>query len=150
MSIEVMLRMWTRTVVSTWSDEGHLYSIAQSVSGAVVGPAKNSKRQLRTIAEKRQIVEETMVEGASVARIARAHGVNAIKFSTGACSIEKEECLLDGSRMRREVHVRFCERLAVRFRGPTLQICVLSDHRLRCAVATFLDDLASGTPEAIK
>jgi transposase len=49
----------------------------QSVSGAVVGPAKSPKRQLRTIAEKRQIVEETMVEGASVARIARAHGVNA-------------------------------------------------------------------------
>src|ERR1017187_4615185 len=51
----------------------------QSVSGAVVGPAKNPKRQLRTNAEKRQIVEETMVEGASVARIARAHGVNANK-----------------------------------------------------------------------
>jgi transposase len=49
----------------------------QSVSGAVVGPAKSPKRQLRTIAEKRQIVEETMVEGASVARIARAHGINA-------------------------------------------------------------------------
>src|ERR1700686_5017082 len=49
----------------------------QSVSGAVVGPAKSPKRQLRTNAEKRQIVEETMVEGASVARIARAHGVNA-------------------------------------------------------------------------
>ena len=47
----------------------------QSVSGAVVGPTKSPKRQLRTVAEKRQIVEETMVEGASVARIARAHGV---------------------------------------------------------------------------
>ncbi len=49
----------------------------QSISGGVVGPAKSPKRQLRSIAEKRQIVEETMVEGASVARIARAHGVNA-------------------------------------------------------------------------
>jgi transposase len=49
----------------------------QSVSGVAVGPAKGPKRQLRTVAEKRQIVEETMVEGASVARIARAHGVNA-------------------------------------------------------------------------
>jgi len=47
----------------------------QFVSGAVVSPAKSPKRQLRTVAEKRQIVEETMVEGASVARIARAHGV---------------------------------------------------------------------------
>ena len=35
------------------------------------------KRQRRSIAEKRSIVEETLVEGASVARVARAHGVNA-------------------------------------------------------------------------
>jgi hypothetical protein len=35
------------------------------------------KRQHRTIEEKWQIVEETLVEGASVARIARAHGINA-------------------------------------------------------------------------
>jgi len=35
------------------------------------------KRQQRTLEEKRRIVEETLVEGASVARVARAHGVNA-------------------------------------------------------------------------
>ena len=35
------------------------------------------KRQRRSIAEKRSIVEETLVEGASVARVARARGVNA-------------------------------------------------------------------------
>ena len=35
------------------------------------------QRQRRSIAEKRRMVEETLVEGASVARIARAHGVNA-------------------------------------------------------------------------
>ena len=35
------------------------------------------QRQRRSIAEKRRIVEETLGEGASVARIARAHGVNA-------------------------------------------------------------------------
>ena len=45
-------------------------------------PVKNltrtkAKRQYRTFQEKRQIVEETLVEGASVARIARAHGINA-------------------------------------------------------------------------
>jgi transposase len=40
-------------------------------------PKDTTKRQRRTIAEKRRIVEETLVEGASVARIARAHGVNA-------------------------------------------------------------------------
>ena len=36
-----------------------------------------SKRQRRSIAEKRCIVEETLAEGASVVRVARAHGVNA-------------------------------------------------------------------------
>jgi transposase len=35
------------------------------------------QRQRRSIAEKRRIVEETLLEGASVARIARAHEVNA-------------------------------------------------------------------------
>jgi transposase len=35
------------------------------------------KRQYRGLAEKRRIVEETLAEGASVALIARAHGVNA-------------------------------------------------------------------------
>jgi transposase len=35
------------------------------------------KRQFRTIEEKRQIVEETLAEGASVALVARTRGVNA-------------------------------------------------------------------------
>jgi transposase len=35
------------------------------------------KRQQRTLEEKRRIVEETLGEGASVARVPRAHGVNA-------------------------------------------------------------------------
>jgi|SRR5713226_8634600 transposase len=35
------------------------------------------KRQYRALEEKRRIVEETLAEGASVARIAGAHGVNA-------------------------------------------------------------------------
>jgi len=39
--------------------------------------ASASQRQRRSIAEKRRIVEETLVAGASVARVARAHGVNA-------------------------------------------------------------------------
>lgn len=34
-------------------------------------------RQRRSIAEKGRIVEETLVDGASVARVARAHGINA-------------------------------------------------------------------------
>jgi transposase len=36
-----------------------------------------TKRQYRTAAERRRIVEETLVPGVSVATIARAHGVNA-------------------------------------------------------------------------
>ena len=35
------------------------------------------KRQYRSLEEKRRIVEETLAEGASVALVARAHGVNA-------------------------------------------------------------------------
>ena len=34
-------------------------------------------RQRRTVDQKRKIVEETLAAGASVARIARAHGINA-------------------------------------------------------------------------
>jgi transposase len=40
-------------------------------------PPVASNRQRRSIAEKRRIVEETLAEGSSVARVARAHGVNA-------------------------------------------------------------------------
>lgn len=36
-----------------------------------------AKRQRWTIKQKRQIVEEALVPGASVARVARSHGVNA-------------------------------------------------------------------------
>jgi len=38
---------------------------------------KESKRRFRTVEEKRRIVEETLQPGGSVARVARAHGVNA-------------------------------------------------------------------------
>jgi transposase len=48
---------------------------------AVIPQARESsvaaERQRRSIGEKRRIVEETLLEGASVARVARAHGVNA-------------------------------------------------------------------------
>ena len=36
-----------------------------------------TKRQYRSLDEKQRIVEEALAEGASVARVARAHGVNA-------------------------------------------------------------------------
>ena len=38
---------------------------------------KREPRRRRPVAEKRRIVEETLEPGASVARVARAHGVNA-------------------------------------------------------------------------
>jgi len=47
---------------------------AVSASGTVV---PESKRRRRSIAERRRVVEETLAPGASVARVARAHGVNA-------------------------------------------------------------------------
>jgi transposase len=40
-------------------------------------PSSTPNRRHRSVAEKRRIVEETLAEGASVARVARAHGVNA-------------------------------------------------------------------------
>lgn len=39
--------------------------------------ARTIKRERRSLELKRRIVEETLVAGASVARVARAHGVNA-------------------------------------------------------------------------
>src|SRR5512140_4028650 len=39
--------------------------------------SSENKRRRWSILERRQIVEETLVPGASVARVARAHGVNA-------------------------------------------------------------------------
>ena len=40
-------------------------------------PEAEAKRRRRSVQERRQIVEETLVPGVSVARVARAHGVNA-------------------------------------------------------------------------
>ena len=40
-------------------------------------PEVEAKRRRRSVQERRQIVEETLAPGTSVARVARAHGVNA-------------------------------------------------------------------------
>jgi len=45
--------------------------------GSATVPVDGQKRRHRSKLERRQIVEETFVPGASVAVIARAHGVNA-------------------------------------------------------------------------
>ena len=47
------------------------------VDGAAIRKAEGLKRQRRSIAEKRRIVELAMQPGASIARVAREHGVNA-------------------------------------------------------------------------
>lgn len=43
---------------------------------------RECKRRFRTVEEKRRIVEEAIQPGASVARVARAHGVNANQLFT--------------------------------------------------------------------
>ena len=60
------------------------------------------------------------------------------------CATDKPllACQLDGSRMSREVHVRFCERLAVTFRGPTLP--GLAVRRGTCE--NWLDVRSAGLP----
>jgi transposase len=46
-------------------------------SGRATIEASTAKRRRRTVEEKRRIVEETLEAGASVARVARRHAVNA-------------------------------------------------------------------------
>lgn len=47
------------------------------VGAEVVAGGTEPRRRWRTVEEKRRIVEEAMVPGASVAQVARLHGVNA-------------------------------------------------------------------------
>jgi transposase len=47
------------------------------VDSEVVGGRAEGRRRWRTVEEKRRIVEEAMAPGASVAQVARLHGVNA-------------------------------------------------------------------------
>ena len=47
------------------------------VDSSAMAKVEARKRQRRSIAEKRRIVELAMQPGASVARVAREHGVNA-------------------------------------------------------------------------
>ena len=47
------------------------------MDGSAIAKVEGLKRQRRSIAEKRKIVEQAMLPGASIARVAREHGVNA-------------------------------------------------------------------------
>ena len=51
--------------------------VASEAAAATDVRGKHTKRQQRSVEQKREIVEETLVPGASVARVARAHEVNA-------------------------------------------------------------------------
>ena|SRR5208283_2578806 len=62
-----MMAKWAQTEVPTWR-------IVDTSERVVV---KREPRRRRSVAEKRRIVEETLEPEASVARVARAHGVNA-------------------------------------------------------------------------
>jgi len=46
-------------------------------------------------------------------------------------------CLLDGSRMSREVHVRFCERPVVQSRRPTHPTLMLDKSLCRSVASTL-------------
>jgi transposase len=54
-------------------DTSQQVAVIDRSKGASVAPL----RQRRSIVEKRRVVEETLAPGASVARVARAHGINA-------------------------------------------------------------------------
>ena len=50
-----------------------------------------AKRRHRGLEEKRRIVEESLVEGTSVALVARTHGSTPTWFSTGAGCIKQDD-----------------------------------------------------------
>lgn len=63
----------TRWIVDTSAETQHRKCESVEERGLRTKPPK----RYRTAEEKRRIVEETLLPGASVARVARAHGVNA-------------------------------------------------------------------------
>jgi len=78
-----------------------------------------SKRRYRTIAERRSIAEETLAPGASVSKIARAHGVNANQLF-GWRKMYHEGLLSNASARRRpQTNIR-------------REVIVVKQTRLRC------------------
>src|ERR1700722_4327370 len=59
--------------------------------------AVTPQRQRRSIAEKRRMVELTLAPGASVARVARAHGVNANQVFVWRRAFERGELVESAS-----------------------------------------------------
>jgi transposase len=72
--------VWTQCVsLRKMALRGHLCKcpLGEYVDTSERAVLKNEPRRRRSVAEKRRIVEETLEPDASVARVARAHGVNA-------------------------------------------------------------------------
>ena len=67
----------SRFVDASFAFQGARMDGFSSTSAAASVSAKRKKRQHRSSAERLRIVEEASVPGASVALVARAHGVNA-------------------------------------------------------------------------
>jgi transposase len=64
--------------------------VNESIERGVVQPVV--KRQRRSAEEKRRIVEATLVPGASIARVAREHGVNANQVFQWRYEYRKQTC----------------------------------------------------------
>jgi transposase-like protein len=62
------------------------------VAGFLAQKVEGSKRQRRSIAKKRKIVEQTMQPGASVARVAQQHGVNATSGKLRVSPAANHQC----------------------------------------------------------
>src|SRR5215813_11222526 len=58
-------------------ERAHTEGTVDTLSQSAAEGASKKKQRRRTIKERRDIVEETLVAGASVARVARRHEVNA-------------------------------------------------------------------------
>lgn len=68
--------LWARQELSTTVRCGHLGASDPSEG------CESKKRRFWRVAEKRRIIDEMLEPGAPVGRVARAHGVNAIRESS--------------------------------------------------------------------
>lgn len=68
-----------------------------AVGSEVAVRSAEPRRRWRTVEEKRRIVEEAMVPGASVAQVARLHGVNANQVFAGRRQYQAGELVSAGT-----------------------------------------------------
>jgi transposase len=99
-------------------------AVIEAVSSRKALPT--TKRQRRSPELKRQIVQETLTPGASVARVARAHGVNANQLFTWRRQYRQGR-LGTGNRATPGL-------LAVRVAEPAARPTVTQTHRTPCGI----------------